>query len=124
MILSVIDAFEMGPKCQWMDDVSKGREIPSQYNEPVFPKFLQISILMTKAKSKEQSCRQEQERKEGRLFHVLLWFGLGSLGRLFVIVQFCQCFVLILWSAVCHYTVMSVLLLGFLAACKGLSKLK
>ena len=83
---------------QQMDDLSKGREIPPQYNEPGFPKIpADFYSDDNKPKAKEQSCRQEQESKEGCLVNVLLWFGLGSLGRLYVIVQFCQCFLLILW---------------------------
>ncbi len=71
---------------QWMDAVSKGREIPPHYNEHFPPKSCRFLFWWQKTKSKVQSCRQEQESKEGCLVNVLVWFGLGSLGRLYVIV--------------------------------------
>ena len=69
---------------QRMDNVSKGREIPPQYNEPVFPKFLQISILMTKSQ-KQRTMLQERAGEQRRVLSecvvmgLLVWVGSLSL---------------------------------------------
>ena len=51
---------------QQMDDVSKGREIPSQYNEPVFPQIpADFYSDVKKPKAKNTAAGKSKRAKKG-----------------------------------------------------------